>query len=75
MLQRSIIFGRISANYVSIAARLAAHANWRLTMRKVILAALTVLSLGAGVASAATPSTGHNVAQTGNNYNFLQGGD
>ena len=44
-------------------------------MRKVILAALTVLSLGAGVASAATPSTGHNVAQTGNNYNFLQGGD
>ena len=43
-------------------------------MKKVILAALTVLSLGAGVASAQTYSHGATPAQQVNNTNFLQGG-
>jgi hypothetical protein len=40
-------------------------------MKKIILAALTVLSLGAAVANAATLNS-HS--QQGNNYNFTQGG-
>jgi hypothetical protein len=43
-------------------------------MKKIILAALTVLSLGAAVASAATTDGRSPAQQQGNNYNFLQGG-
>ena len=42
-------------------------------MKKIILAALTVVSLGAGAANAATPTT-HSPAQQGNNYNWTEGG-
>jgi hypothetical protein len=42
-------------------------------MKKIVLAALTVLSLGAGAASAATWNS-HTPTQQGNNYNFTEGG-
>ena len=43
-------------------------------MKKLILAALTVLSLGAGAANAATATTHSPGQQQGNSYNFMQGG-
>jgi hypothetical protein len=42
-------------------------------MKTIILAAFAALSLGVGVANAATGAN-HSPAQQGNNYNFLQGG-
>lgn len=42
-------------------------------MKKIILAALTVLSLGAGAANAAGANS-HGSVQQSNNYNFLEGG-
>ncbi len=42
-------------------------------MRKMFLAALAALSVGMGVANAATVGN-HGPVQQGNNYNFLEGG-
>lgn len=42
-------------------------------MKNIFLAAIAALSLGFGVANAAT-LTGHAPTQQGNNYNFLEGG-
>jgi hypothetical protein len=42
-------------------------------MKILILAAFAALSLGAGVANAATVGA-HAATQQGNQYNFLQGG-
>jgi hypothetical protein len=42
-------------------------------MKTMILVAFAVLSLGVGVANAASGAR-HSPAQQGNNYNFLQGG-
>jgi hypothetical protein len=44
-------------------------------MKSFILAAFAALSLGLGVANAATTASNHQPAQQGNNYNFLEGGD
>ena len=43
-------------------------------MKKMILAALTVLSLGAGVANAQSLAHSAPSHQQGNNYNFMEGG-
>ena len=43
-------------------------------MKTMFLAAIAALSLGLGVANAAT-SNSHAPIQQGNSYNFLEGGD
>jgi len=43
-------------------------------MKKMILAALTVMSLGAGVANAQSLAHGAPYHQQGNNQNFMEGG-
>lgn len=43
-------------------------------MKSMIFAALAVLTLGLGVANAATTQN-HAAPQQGNAYNFLEGGD
>jgi hypothetical protein len=44
------------------------------TMKKIILAALTVLTLGAGAANAGVANNHSPSQQQGNNYNFMEGG-
>ena len=43
-------------------------------MMKILLAAIAVLSIGAGVANAATYQNSRAQQQQGNNYNWLEGG-
>ena len=43
-------------------------------MKQIILAALTVLSLGTGAANAAAATNHSPGRQQGNRYNFMQGG-